>query len=508
MRFSSPEQAKGDSKRRQTQQAEEYAATNGLELDDKLTYRDYGVSAFRGANVEIGKLGQFMEAIRRKEVEYGSFLLVESLDRITREHILPAQNIFTQIILEGITIITLTDKRVYSAELVNNTPFLLIEAIVILIRANEESETKSKRLKAAWENRRNNVATKKLVTSGPAWLKFNENTNSFEVIPDRGDVVRRIYKEYLENKGLTAIARDLRDENIATWSRKKSHASIWREPYVWKILNSAAVIGTLIPHKMDPRDGKTRIPLAEVKNYYPPVISEETFNRVRHFRLNFKRAGISSANLRNIFSMLGRCAQCGARKMLSSRSGTHCYLACVNQYYGQGCKCKPIPYPRLETAFLTEFVKALSILPPSNPEVRQVHVKFAEIRDNIKDSKFEQIKLLDYAWFENESDRNKANREICDGFLRLDQTIAQCQQDLQKLLADPKNIIQQQMVYLTQEIVATACSTPLNKPKFNAILNSMCDNIVISLGRIEIKFKVGPKLLIEYDRDYSHFTFY
>ena len=69
MRFSTPDQAKGDSKRRQYQQAEEYAATHGLELDDKLTYSDFGVSAFRGANIEIGKLGQFMEAIRRKEVE-------------------------------------------------------------------------------------------------------------------------------------------------------------------------------------------------------------------------------------------------------------------------------------------------------------------------------------------------------------------------------------------------------------------------------------------------------
>lgn len=156
MRFSTPEQAKGDSKRRQAQQAEEYAVANGLELDDKLTYRDYGVSAFRGANVEIGKLGQFMEAIRRQEVKAGSFLLVESLDRISRDVILPAQNIFTQIIMEGVTIVTLSDKRVYSVELMNKSPFLLIEAIIILIRANDESETKSMRLKAVWENRREN----------------------------------------------------------------------------------------------------------------------------------------------------------------------------------------------------------------------------------------------------------------------------------------------------------------------------------------------------------------
>jgi len=43
-------------------------------------------------------------------------------------------------------------------------------------------------------------------------------------------------------------------------------------------------------------------------------------------------------------------------------------------------------------------------------------------------------------------------------------------------------------------------------PKINAILNSMCDNIVISLGRIEVRFKAGPKLLIEYDKNHSWFT--
>lgn len=38
----------GDSFRRQTSMAREYADRTGLELDDKLTFRDLGVSAFRG----------------------------------------------------------------------------------------------------------------------------------------------------------------------------------------------------------------------------------------------------------------------------------------------------------------------------------------------------------------------------------------------------------------------------------------------------------------------------
>lgn len=36
--------------------AREYADRNGLDLDDKLTFRDLGVSAFRGKNAEAGSL--------------------------------------------------------------------------------------------------------------------------------------------------------------------------------------------------------------------------------------------------------------------------------------------------------------------------------------------------------------------------------------------------------------------------------------------------------------------
>lgn len=507
MRFSTPEQAKGDSKRRQAQQAEEYAVANGLELDDKLTYRDYGVSAFRGANVEIGKLGQFMEAIRRQEVKAGSFLLVESLDRISRDVILPAQNIFTQIIMEGVTIVTLSDKRVYSVELMNKSPFLLIEAIIILIRANDESETKSMRLKAVWENRRENISTTPLTSTGPGWLKFNKETKKFEVIPERGIIVSRMFQEHLEGKGCSAIARGLRQENIATWTHKRGEASIWREHYIWKILNSAAVIGTLIPHKMDHSDGKKRVPLAEVRGYYPAVISEEIFCRVQEMRFNFKRVGKAPVTIKNVFSMIGRCAQCGSRQMYANKGRFFSYLACTNANYGQGCKIKAIPYPRLEVVFLSEFANALSMFPPANPEIRRVHSELVEIRTHIKVAEAEQVRLLEYVKFDIEHDKFEAIRTTCDEFDRLDQTLAECQQVLNSLTVQPKDLTRQQIDHLTKKFSEESKCVDLNRGSVNSIIRSLCDSILISLGRIEVTFKVGPKLCIEYGKEWSKFAY-
>src|ERR1700722_13018233 len=90
LRFSTPEQASGDSRRRQLAMAEEYAADHHLKLDRQLSFRDLGVSAFHGENARDGALRAFLEAIEHNLVPKGSFLLVESLDRLSRDRILPA----------------------------------------------------------------------------------------------------------------------------------------------------------------------------------------------------------------------------------------------------------------------------------------------------------------------------------------------------------------------------------------------------------------------------------
>jgi hypothetical protein len=56
-RFSSPEQAQGDSLRRQTEAARAYAAKHKLDLDEELTFHDPGMSAYRGKTPKQVRLG-------------------------------------------------------------------------------------------------------------------------------------------------------------------------------------------------------------------------------------------------------------------------------------------------------------------------------------------------------------------------------------------------------------------------------------------------------------------
>ena len=92
-RFSSPEQAKGDSIRRQTNLRDAWLLKSGAMLDTSIVLRDAGVSAFSGGhrdNPDRHALAAFLELVKKGRIPKGSFLIVESLDRLTREHIRPA----------------------------------------------------------------------------------------------------------------------------------------------------------------------------------------------------------------------------------------------------------------------------------------------------------------------------------------------------------------------------------------------------------------------------------
>src|SRR5262249_26972894 len=108
VRFSTPEQAKGASYERQIQMAQKYARERGWQLAE-TTYKDLGVSAYRHKNAETGALRAFLNAVEQGDIPRGSFLLVESLDRVTRNSILEAQSLFLLIINSGITLVTISD---------------------------------------------------------------------------------------------------------------------------------------------------------------------------------------------------------------------------------------------------------------------------------------------------------------------------------------------------------------------------------------------------------------
>jgi DNA invertase Pin-like site-specific DNA recombinase len=365
LRFSTPDQMAGDSFRRQTALAVEYAKRKNLELDQTLTFQDLGVSAFRGKNAEVGRLADFLDAVKVGLVPQGSFLLVESLDRISRQAARKALRVLESLCDEGIVVVTLTDGREYSKEALDSDPFSLIISLITFIRANEESVMKSKRGKAAWVGKRLQADTKPLTKKCPAWLAQTED-GKWKAIPERAKVVRRIFADTLRGLGQHRIAQALNEEGVPVFR----DGQMWHRSYVCKILQNPSVIGHYTPGLLEWKDGKkTRSFLPPIPGYYPAVVSEEDFRRVQAMRLGGSRSPSRGMHAtkppRNIFGGLCVCARCGGSMVLVNKGprGGQVRLVCYKAKIGAGCKYTLVPYQQLQEAFQRDAEALLSLTP-------------------------------------------------------------------------------------------------------------------------------------------------
>ena len=298
IRFSKPEQAKGDSLRRQLELSNAYATEHGLELDTTLKMTDLGVSAFRGKNRTEGALAGFFHAVEIGTVEPGSYLLVESLDRLSRAEITVALTSFMQIINAGIVVVTFSDKIVYSRESLNANMGSLMMSLVIMARAHEESATKSKRILASWESKRASLDKKKMTAVCPQWLRLAEDKKTFLEIPERVAVVRRIFDLRCAGYGTRRIAQALNLDKTPTWQRGKVVAKGWHTGYVTRILESRAVLGEFQPHRTE---NSVRTPVGDpIRDYFPAVISLTQWNQANAGRR--RTGGRTTKMITNLFA--------------------------------------------------------------------------------------------------------------------------------------------------------------------------------------------------------------
>ncbi|MCW2205606.1 DNA invertase Pin-like site-specific DNA recombinase [Bradyrhizobium elkanii] len=358
MRLSTGPQLKGDGKRRQLKASRAYAEANGLELAEDAQYEDLGVSAFKGANVRGGKLGLFLDAVRSGAVKPGSYLLVESLDRLTRQELLKAQSLFLSIIQGGINVVTLADGRLYPAG--TNDLGDLIYSLVVMARAHEESQIKSQRIGSAWKNKRTRAASQVPMTKWcPAWLTLAEDRTCYEPNPERVEIVRGIFEDAASGMGVYSIATGLNQRGVPTFDSPNG----WHTSYVAKILCNRAVLGEFQPHR---REAGKRVPDGEPsRSYYPAIIDEAMFYRVQLAKSERRVSGKGRKGtaFTNLFSGLAVCAYCNSPMKLENKGSGRkggIYLVCDGVLRKLGCPGIRWRYRDFETSFLA-FVEEVDL---------------------------------------------------------------------------------------------------------------------------------------------------
>jgi len=374
-RWSTPEQAKGDSNRRQAEAAAKWAVKNGCELDERLRINDLGVSAYRGNNAaQDGGLGTFIEACRKGLIEPGSFLLVESLDRISRLPAMKALRLFGDITEAGVTIVTLSDEQHYSAERLENDSTSLIIALMVALRAHEESKTKGRRVAAAWEQKRQRVRdnpAERLTRRGPSWLVPTDE-GGWREHPVKAEAVRRIYSMTLAGMGEHSIAKTFNLEGVPVLAG----GARWHRSTVSKVLRNPAALGRLTPGWIEYVEGQRFHRKEEaIVGAFPAVISEADWLAVRALKdgqASAQRGRHAGAPVAHYLAGLARCPLCGStmsRVNKGSRAkGGLPKLVCGAAKNKAGCRYLSVSVKDVEDALLSNWGSLFSNVPADDTD--------------------------------------------------------------------------------------------------------------------------------------------
>lgn len=275
IRFSTAEQSKGHSLERQMTYAKEYAKKHDMVLDESLTMRDEGLSAYHQSHIKRGAFGLFLSAIEAGRVSPGSILVVEGLDRISRAEPIEAQAILSQIIMAGITVVTASDNKVYDRETIRKNPMELVYSLLIFVRANEESETKSVRVRKSilarikqWKDTGKGDPIR--VGHDPVWVHYDSSGQCFRLVDHKAAIVHKIISLYKQGWSFIKITKDLSETTPPLYD------GVWNLQVIYRMISDDRLIG----RKTINVDGETY----KIQNYYPSILTIQEFDEIQQIR--------------------------------------------------------------------------------------------------------------------------------------------------------------------------------------------------------------------------------
>ena len=300
-RFSDKRQSAGDSITRQRSKARVYAALKGYILHELPA--DEGVSAHHGRNSLTGHLADFIAKARNAEIPIGSTLLVENLDRLSRERLARAATMLLELVEDcGVNVVTLHNEKVY------HSPMGLVDAVQALLEidlAHQESVKKGERVKAAWKRARESGQILHNHNLAPGWLQKNNEKKIWEIIPEKEKLVVRIF-EFLANHnggGMYQLAGILNEEGVPPLNEhRRNPAKGWHASAIDKLRLSRSVLGEFCPCTVEFVEGRRIRKVIEKPraNYFPTIITEDLWARAQRPN-NARRAGRPSLTTKNLF---------------------------------------------------------------------------------------------------------------------------------------------------------------------------------------------------------------
>ena len=274
--------------------------------------------------------------------------------------------------------------------------------------AQQESQSLSQNVKLGLQYRYQNGEVQ---VNHNRFLGYTKDEDGHLIIePVEAEVVKRIYREYLEGASLLQICRSLKADSILT-AANKPH---WRPETVKKILQNEKYIGDALLQKTYTVDFLTKkrvknngiVPQYYVENSHEPIIPRELFMQVQEEMV--RRANLRGGKDGNkrvysskyALSSIVYCGQCGdiyRRVHWNNRGYKSIVWRCVSRLEEKGSECTA---PTInEETLQTAVVKAINeLLANKEPFLQALQKNIATIlneeNDNATndiDSKLEEL---------------------------------------------------------------------------------------------------------------------
>ncbi len=302
IRFSSKKQERGESIRRQREAGQRWMDRHSQHtLDTTLKLRDLGVSAFRGKNKNTGALGKFIQCVQNGTVPKGSILMLENLDRFSREQAFDAATVFNALVKAGIAILVLDPEQLIDESNIGKME-VVMPTIISMLLSNEESRKKSERSIFNWQKRRESARNEGKPIAGhcPAWLrciKKGKKVDHFEKKPEGVEAIKYIFQRSADGVGQRTLCHEMNASEFKPCGYSKQ----WNETYIRHVLRNRVVLGEFQPMRLD-ASGK-RVPDGPpIKDYFPAVIEQGLFDRAQAACKQRYRERGPSGKFVNLFS--------------------------------------------------------------------------------------------------------------------------------------------------------------------------------------------------------------
>ena len=222
-----------------------------------------------------------------------------------------------------------------------------------------------------------------LGVTAPYGYKKDPNNKFHLVINEKeAEVVKRVFRLYLEGNGLTKIAQILTKDGVPVpgesrnigKTRKTALYSSWKQTTIRRILDNRVYLGELVQFKRRKINykSKRRITVPEEERYickgtHEAIIDEEDFNTVQNILK--KNKSFKGTKHDYLFKGLLYCAECGARLNVTysnyalKRYGEYRYTTICYSYsrlYSDICTRHSNSIPELEEVLIKHIKEVCS----------------------------------------------------------------------------------------------------------------------------------------------------